>query len=252
MSAQLSPTKKTINTNMEALRANSYPGRGIVMGINTLGDLAIQVYWVMGRSEDSRNRRLAVEEDVVSTVPHDPTKVANPSLTIYNAMRRTGSYHIVTNGKQTDSVAEALERVPNIETAEHALRTWTYEPDKNTTPRISGVLAASSLLAYTFSIIKSAPEMGTYPDHHFRRGMLDPEEAGVGYCIHTYRGDGKPLPSFEGIPYPVELGEGVDDTAEMYWDTLNADNRVAVVAKGIDIASGEVSYRIINALEASS
>lgn len=227
--------------NMEALRGNPYPGRGIVMGLNKQGDQAIQVYWVMGRSENSRNRVLARDGDTVRTEPFDASKVQDPSLIIYTAMRVVNGVHIVSNGDQTDSVADAIGAG---ETFEGALKQRTHEPDApNFTPRITGEYIPNSNLPFSLSIIGKDPSGGTEPV----RSLYSFGHAnGIGDVVHTYKGDGDPLPSFDGKPYPVLLEGPVDEIAQTYWDLLNPDNRVSLVAKGISIKTGEVSFSIIN------
>jgi IMP cyclohydrolase len=236
--------------NLKRLSENPYPGRGIVLGLNSRGDEAQQVYWVMGRSENSRNRVLVREGDVVSTAPYDASKVIDPSLIIYNAMRIAGNTHVVSNGDQTDTIVESLENGQHLW---EALQTRTYEPDApNYTPRISGLIKkspASRYPHYDLSIIRRSEVTGE-PQRIYSGGSYDIQnEKGAGHCIHTYKGDGEPLPSFTEPPYKVPLGETTDETAETYWKNLNKDNRVALVVKGIRLATGEVNYRIINAHE---
>lgn len=236
--------------NLEALSENPYPGRGIVLGLNGRGDEAQQAYWVMGRSENSRNRILAIEDDVVRTEPHDPAKVEDPSLIIYNAMRSHGDVHIVSNGSQTDTFIGYLEEGRAFE---EALEELTYEPDApNYTPRISGFveLLKERQTRAGLSIIRKVAVSGLPVRNYFEfdAGFLG-STAGVGACVHTYRGDGDPLPSFKEPPYGLPMGETIDETAHTLWENLNPDNRVAIVVKGIHLATGDTLYKIINAHE---
>ena len=242
----MNSVQKQAQENLKALSENPYPGRGIVMGRSAVGDL-MQIYWVMGRSEKSRNRVLLLDradgEEVVRTAAFDPLKVEDPSLIIYNAMRQHGDFHIVSNGDQTDTVVQFLKEG---NTVDEALASRSYEPDDpNFTPRITGIIndAAKTYLMW----ITRKHEATGLPEHSHGLWSKFAVDA-LGECIHTYRGDGSPLPPFEGRPYAVPLGEGVVSTAETYWDTLNPDNRVALVAKSIDSETGTVDYHIINAL----
>lgn len=241
--------------NLEALAENPYPGRGIVQGLNEAGDTALQAYWVMGRSENSQNRILVQEDDIVRTEAFDESKVTDPSLIIYNAMdivRDNFTRHVVSNGDQTDTITEGLAQG---KTFDAALKSREYEPDApNYTPRISGVIVPynadnrpDARVADTIlSVIRKDPSS----DEALRvysYSILGTRDAGTGKCVHTYLRDGSPLPSFDQDPFEVPLGENVDDTAEALWTHLNEDNRVALVVKGIHLATNEASYRIINA-----
>lgn len=237
-----SPTEQEILSNMEKLRANPYPGRGIVMGINKDGTQAVQVYWVMGRSENSRNRILVREGDLIKTKPFDDSKVQDPSLIIYTAMREVKGIHIVSNGDQTDTVAEAISEGLSFQ---EGLMQRAYEPDApNFTPRITGIHFKNTRF-FTFSIIRRNPDGSSEPI----RSLYRPEQIrGIGNCFHTYKGDGSPLPSFDGEPYPVFLDGALDGIANTYWELLNQANRVALVAKSIDLSTGRTDYSIINQL----
>lgn len=237
------PIEEIAASNMELLRTNSYPGRGIVMGINKEGNQAVQVYWIMGRSENSRNRILVREGDIVKTEPFDRSKVSDPSLIIYTAMRVVSEKHLVSNGNQTDSIAEVVQ---NGGTFEEGLLMITYEPDApNFTPRISGEYSPGSENPFLFSLIRKDPSSATDP----RRNLhLSKPRAGIGLCIHTYKGDGSPLPSFDSAPYPVILEGTIDQITQRYWSILDPQNKVALVVKGIDTTTGKISYSIINKL----
>ncbi|MBX4190861.1 IMP cyclohydrolase [Candidatus Saccharibacteria bacterium] len=238
----MSRREQIVRTNFEALAANSYPGRGIIIG-RTAANQIVQVYWVMGRSENSRNRILERDGDVVRTAPFDPAKVEDPSLIIYNAMAQESRQHVVSNGDQTDTVIDYLRDGSEATLIHPALKTRTYEPDApNYTPRITGATNA-----YTGRSIMWLTRRLPYGEtqHSYHLDFFDIKS--VGRCLHTYLGDGDPLPSFKARPYLVPVGEGGEDTAQMYWDHLNSDNRVALVAKTIGINEDKtVNYHIIN------
>lgn len=235
---------------MEALRANPYPGRGIVMGFDTQGERGIQVYWVMGRSENSRNRRLVLDGETVRTEPFDPSKVEDPSLIIYNAMRRVGDVDIVTNGDQTDTIAAAVPHGQEFQ----AIYSRLYEPDApNFTPRISGIMRTKRdhngntvRGTLTFAITSKEPHLDQ--PHHMTHTPTDSRMFGKGLAVHTYEGDGNPLPSFRQDPYPVLLQGSDGEIAHTYWDILNAENRIALVVKSVNFQTGERQHTIINQL----
>jgi len=231
--------------NLAALAANPYPGRGIVLGLTPDGRSLVQVYWIMGRSENSRNRVFFEEGGAIKTRAHDPSKVKDPSLIIYATSRVEGGCHVVTNGDQTDTIVQALQVGG---TFEGALRTRTFEPDApNFTPRISGVTALGcKRSAYRLSILK--PVAGD--PRACVRQLFEYEQAtpGVGHCIHTYQGDGDPLPAFAGEPYPVPLPDGLEAIAGTFWDALNAENRISLWVKLIAVADGKVQTKIVNKL----
>ncbi|HVV26295.1 MAG TPA: IMP cyclohydrolase [Candidatus Saccharimonadales bacterium] len=243
--------------NLHELAENPYPGRGLVQGLNRTGDTALQAYWVMGRSENSRNRVLVEDDDVVRTEAWDDSRVTDPSLIIYNAMRCLSDahdVHIASNGNQTDTIFDGLVSGRSFATA---LEGREYEPDApNYTPRISGIVVpylqptAGQLAERGFSVIRRDEQSGR-PIHGYFRNVLEKSDRGFGQCVHTYTGDGDPLPSFDGEPFEVPMGFGVDDTAEKFWGALNTDNRVALVVKGVHLATRSTEYRIINAHEAS-
>ena len=240
---------------LDELGENPYPGRGLVQGLNRRGDMLLQAYWVMGRSDNSRNRVLAVEDDVVRTEPFDPAKVEDPSLIIYNAMRTfydEHTCHVVSNGNQTDTVIEGFASGQSFATS---LESRTYEPDApNYTPRITGIIvpynrqSPEGLAERGVSVIRKSSD-GDEPLHEYFRDVVTAEDAGIGECVHTYLGDGDPLPSFNRGPFTVLTGEDLIDTAEMYWDKLDKDNRVALVVKGIHLATGNTDFYVVNAHE---
>lgn len=220
-------------TNFDDFKKNIYPGRGIIMGLNEAGDLLIQVYFIMGRSESSRNRRFILENGTVRTEAIDKSKVEHPELIIYNALTSVGEFHIVSNGRQTDTIANKLD-------LKSALGDWEYEPDApNFTPRISGTFNQKNLETL-LSIIRKNGEI-------ISRDIFPiPFENGIGYCLHTYMGDGNPLPSFEGSPFTVPLWGEVNEIANYFWKNLNSDNKVALVAKSIDLQTSEIKHCLIN------
>ncbi len=233
----------TVQTNMHALEANEYPGRGIVIGQTPDAGRLMQVYWIMGRSENSRNRVFLCEGDVVRTHPYDESKVDDPSLIIYNCVRICGTAHVVTNGDQTDTICDALE---GDGTFESALCTRTFEPDApNFTPRISGVAdLADDLHAYKLAILKAIENDGGHCTRQFFN--YETPIPGVGHCVTTYAGNGSPLPAFVGEPYMVRILDDVQATADMYWEHLNEDNKISLLVKAIDSASGETEAVVIN------
>lgn len=236
--------KQAAETNAARLAENPYPGRGIVIGLTPDGTKLVQVYWIMGRSENSRNRVFIAEDNgFVRTEAKDPSKLTDPSLIIYYPVRHTAQAHIVTNGDQTDTVYEALAAG---RTFEQALTTRTWEPDApNYTPRISGVVdLADEHCAYKLSILKTNQNDASQTMRHFfhyEQGI-----AGFGHCITTYQGDGNPLPSFQGEPQLVPLFDDAATTASFYWDRLNADNKISLLVKTIDRATGAADTHVIN------
>jgi len=230
-----------MNANELALKANSYPGRGIIIGMSADAKSLVEVYWIMGRSENSRNRIFVADEFGVKTEAFDPAKMTDPSLIIYYPVRTVGDAHIITNGNQTDTIAEYLEAG---KTFEEALLTRQFEPDQpNCTPRISGVIYADKK-SFALSILKTVANDDSVQKKEFY--TFDDFTAGEGRCIHTYMGDGTPLPSFDVHPYAVELGSSAEENVEKFWALLNEENRVSLLAKHIDVATGEVTLKIVN------
>ncbi len=225
------------------LAGNAYPGRGIVIGRSTDGAKAVIAYFIMGRSANSRNRVFVEEGDGIRTEAFDPSKMEDPSLIIYAPVRVLGNKTIVTNGDQTDTIYEGMDKQ---QTFEQSLRTRTYEPDEpNYTPRISGVLHfVEGTFNYAMSILKS--DNGN-PDsvNRFTFAYENPL-AGEGRFIHTYEGDGNPLPSFEGEPTRVDIEGDIDSFTKTVWDNLDADNKVSLFTRFIDIESGKFETRIVN------
>jgi IMP cyclohydrolase len=235
-----------MNANIKALQTNSYPGRGIIIGMTPDSRHYAQIYWIMGRSENSRNRIFINENGYVKTQAFDEKKVIDPSLIIYYPVKFSGGNHIVSNGDQTDTIFSALQTGGNFESA---LNSRQFEPDApNYTPRISGLVDRHTRKhSYQLSIIKPLPE---HPNVCIRN-YFNYETAipGVGHCLHTYRGDGDPLPPFEGEPYPVELFDDIDHLSGFYWEALDKGNRISLLAKFISIAGGETQIKIINKLQ---
>jgi IMP cyclohydrolase len=229
---------------VQSLSANVYPGRGIVIGLTPDGTRLIQVYWIMGRSENSRNRVFIQEDNgFVRTEAKDPAKLTDPSLIIYYPAKHLGGAHIITNGDQTDTIHEALQKGGTFEAA---LSTRTYEPDApNFTPRISGIIdLADSQFAYKLSILKSA---GNTEDQTLRHTYTyEKAIAGFGHCIHTYEGDGNPLPSFKGEPQLVPLGDSLEEISNTYWNALNDENRISLLVKSIHVETGATELLVRN------
>ena len=235
-------------SNLEReLRENTYPGRGIVIGRSADGSKAVTAYFIMGRSSNSRNRVFVEDGEGIRTQAFDPSKMEDPSLIIYAPVRVLGNKTIVTNGDQTDTIYEGLDRQM---TFEQSLRTREFEPDgPNYTPRISGVMhIENGKYNYAMSILKS--DMGD-PSSCLRFTFaFENPKAGQGRFIHTYDGDGSPLPSFTGEPTPVDLGGGftadIDTFTDRIWDALNEDNKVSLFVRFINIADGTYETRIVN------
>ena len=227
----------------EDLSSNSYPGRGIVIGKSPNGKYAVTAYFIMGRSENSRNRVFVEDGEGIRTQAFDESKVEDPSLIIYAPVRVRGTDTIVTNGDQTDTVYELMEKG---QTFEQALRTREFEPDApNYTPRISGIMRVDKgEYEYALSILKSHNGNPSGCDR-FTYHYQNPT-AGEGYFIHTYMGDGNPLPSYEGDPTWVSVSDDIQEFTDMIWDSLNEDNKVSLFVRYIDIATGEYETRIVN------
>ena len=227
-----------------ALCENTYPGRGIIIGKSADGKNAVIAYFIMGRSENSRNRIFEVNEDNgIRTRAYDESKLVDPSLIIYSPVRQLNNELIVTNGDQTDTI---YDYVLAGKTFEEALRTRTFEPDPpNWTPRISGIATfADGGFTYKMSILKSNDGNGDSALRYFWE-FAQPV-AGEGHFIHTYKCDGNPIPSFEGEPEKVELGNDLEAFTEMLWNSLNKDNKVSLFTRFVNLETGEAETRIIN------
>lgn len=229
-----------VNKIEKVLSENTYPGRGIILGKSADGKKAVIAYFIMGRSENSRNRVFVETSDGIRTQAFDESKLVDPSLIIYAPVRKVGDVTVVTNGDQTDTVRDFLN---DGKTFEDALRTRTFEPDEpNFTPRISGVVFPNG--DYKLSILKSANGNPASAQRYFYE--YSDTLAGFGHFIHTYKCDGNPIPSFEGEPELVEIGNDIDAFTSTVWESLNEDNKVSLFTRFIDIESGEFQTRIIN------
>ena len=229
--------------SVERLRKNAYPGRGIIIGMTKDSLHYVQVYWIMGRSSNSRNRIFETEGNFMRTRAFDESKVEDPSLIIYFPMRDIDGRHIVTNGDQTDTIYEYLK---NGRSFEDALRTRTYEPDSpHFTPRISGMIdMQSGKPNYRLSVIKS---LGTDPAVCCRQFFeYDSFLQGFGHCIHTYQKNENPLPSFSGDPLIMPLHNDIEENARFFWDFLDDENRISLAVKYIAAATGAMTIKIIN------
>lgn len=225
------------------LSSTTYPGRGIIVGKSEDGKKAVAAYWTMGRSAGSRNRVFVEDGDGIRTQAFDPSLIAgDPSLIIYAAVRVLGKKTIVTNGDQTDTIYEGLKKGL---TFEQSLRSRKYEHDApNYTPRISSLLNFENGYDYSLSILKSDCGNG---DNTLRfTYTYDTPQNGEGHYIHTYMGDGNPLPSFEGEPVKVKISGSIDDFTNQIWTSLNEDNKVSLFVRFIDIESGKWETRILN------
>lgn len=227
----------------ELLKKNSYAGRGIMIGQSADAKQAIIAYFLMGRSSNSRNRVFYTDGDDLMIKAFDESKLEDPSLIIYSPLRVLDETIIVTNGDQTDTIRDYMQAG---KTFAAALRTREYEPDApNYTPRISGMLDLSNALMYTFSILKkNCPNNAACARQFFEYQAI----AGFGHFIHTYQGDGDPLPTYAGEPTAISLSEAgnIDNFSEMLWDSLNADNRVSLAVRYVNLADGSYNQRIIN------
>ena len=234
---------KTV-TIKDELNSLAYHGRGIIIGKSADGKKAVTAYFIMGRSENSRNRVFIAEGDAIRTKAFDESKMTDPHLIIYYPVRVFGNKTIVTNGDQTDTICNLMDRQM---TFEQALRTREFEDDKpNFTPRISGIICLDKgEMNYAMSILKSA-EGNDSSCERFTYAYSNPI-AGRAKFIHTYNGDGNPLPSYEGEPKTLELPDvDIDTLTDLIWTNLNQDNKVSLFVRYIDIAIGESETRIVN------
>lgn len=225
------------------LNSNTYPGRGIVIGKTKDGKKAVTAYFIMGRSNNSRNRVFVEEGEGIRTQAFDPSKLEDPSLIIYAPVRVLGNKIIVTNGDQTDTIYEGMDKQL---TFEQSLRTREFEPDApNYTPRISGIMhVENGKYNYAMSILKS--NNGNPKACNRYTFVYENPVAGEGHFIHTYMHDGNPLPSFEGEPKLVKINGDINEFTNMVWTNLNEDNKVSLFVRFIDIETGEYETRIVN------
>lgn len=231
-----------INDIGELIKDNSYVGRGIVIGTTEEGTKAAAAYFIMGRSENSRNRVFTEKNGEIKTEPFDVSKVEDPSLIIYNAVRKLGDSLIVTNGDQTDTIYDLMSAGKSFK---ESLETREFEPDApNLTPRISGILNfKNSGFSYEMSILKSIDPEGS---DCCRYTFSYPSKAGLGHFIHTYVCDGNPIPTFQGEPERVKIPDSIDEFTETLWNNLNADNKISLYVHYTDLATGEFELRLIN------
>lgn len=227
----------------EELKNNSYPGRGIIIGKTPDGKKAVTAYFIMGRSENSRNRIFVEDGEGIRTQAFDPSKLTDPSLIIYAPVRVLGNKTIVTNGDQTDTIYEGMDHQL---TFEQSLRTREFEPDgPNYTPRISGIMhIENGGYNYAMSILKS--NNGSPESCNRYTFAYENPAAGEGHFIHTYMHDGSPLPSFEGEPKLISVPDDMDAFTDLLWNSLNEENKVSLFVRYIDIENGSYETRIVN------
>lgn len=231
-----------IKTMGDRIKGNPYVGRGIVIGKSEDGKNAVSAYFIMGRSENSRNRVFTVRDGAVFTEPFDASKVEDPSLIIYAAVRSIDNKLIVTNGDQTDTIYDFIK---NGKCFIKALKTREFEPDApNLTPRISGMLTfAKNDFGYKMSILKSIDESGS----DCARFTFDyPSKAGLGHFIHTYVTDGNPIPTFQGEPERVAIPNDIDIFTNDIWDNLDNNNKISLYVRYTDLSDGSITERVIN------
>ncbi len=229
-----------IKSMASRLDGNTYPGRGIVLGITPDGKRAACAYFIMGRSVNSRNRVFKLEPDGIRTEAHDPSLMSDPHLIIYHPVREIGGGLIVTNGDQTDTIWEYLAKG---ESWEAALRTRQFEDDRpNFTPRISGIQTKDG--SYKMSILKAADPEGNACARFFYEY---PATAGLGHFIHTYVCDGNPvIPTFQGEPERVSIPNCIDEFTNEIWTSLDENNKISLYVRYTDLETGEADYRLIN------
>lgn len=231
-----------INDIYELIKDNTYVGRGIVTGKSANGKYAAGAYFIMGRSANSRNRIFSIKDGNVITEPFDPSKVEDPSLIIYTAVRKYENHLILTNGDQTDTIYEGVKSGLSFE---KALQSRSFEPDApNFTPRISSMLTfEKGDFTYQMSILKSVDAEGSAC---VRYGFSYPPVAGLGHFIHTYEHDGNPIPTFQGEPERVAIPDSIDEFAKQIWNGLNEDNKISLYVIYVDLDTGNEDYRLIN------
>ena len=231
-----------INSIEELIKGNSYVGRGIIIGKTPDGARAVAAYFIMGRSANSRNRVFTERDGAVFTEPYDASKVEDPSLIIYAAIREYENNLIVTNGDQTDTIYDGM--VSGIGFYK-ALSTREFEPDApNLTPRISGMLTFDDGdFTYSMSILKSVDAAGSACA---RYGFDYPAQQGLGHFLHTYVCDGDPIPTFQGEPERIAIPDSIDELTERLWDALDEDNKISLYVRTVDLKTGAVDNRLIN------
>ena len=231
-----------IQSPQQLLSGNPYPGRGIILGMTPDGTKAVAAYFIMGRSENSRNRVFVEKDGEVFTEPFDASRVEDPSLIIYAAVRQLGSRLIVTNGNQTDTVYEGLQKGLSFS---EALESRCFEPDPpNFTPRISGMITfGEGAFTYQMSILKSADAEGTACNRFTYAYAPLP---GLGHFLHTYVTDGSPIPTFQGEPERMYMDDSIDDFTDDLWNSLNAANRISLYVRYSDLKRGKTESRMVN------
>ena len=231
-----------IKSMAETLKGNTYPGRGIVVGKSADGKNAVAAYFIMGRSANSRNRVFTERDNAVFTEPFDVSKVEDPSLIIYAAIREYENKLIVTNGDQTDTVYEGLKKGQCFG---HSLKSREFEPDgPNWTPRISAMLTFDNQdFAYKMSILKSGDAEGSICNRYLYDYTA---KAGLGHFIHTYVCDGNPIPTFQGEPERVSVPNDIDTFTNEIWNALNEDNKISLYVRYVNLSTGKVENRMIN------
>ena len=227
---------------IKELANNTYPGRGIIVGLSPNGENAVLAYFIMGRSVNSRNRIFLEDGQGIKTKAFDESKMTDPSLIIYSPVRVLGDVTVVTNGDQTDTVYDFLK---DGKTFADALRTREYEPDEpNFTPRISAMADISNGFSYKLSILK-------YNNGSCQRNFYEYEKGikGIGHLIHTYETDGNPIPTFKGEPKEVQLTDDIDAFTKDLWDSLDKDNKVSLFVRYINLKDKTTKTNIINVNE---
>ena len=231
-----------IKTVGERIDGNPYVGRGIVIGKTEDGKKAVSAYFIMGRSENSRNRVFTLKDGAVFTEPYDPSKVEDPSLIIYAALRSYENKLIVTNGDQTDTIYNFIKEGKDFS---ESLKTREFEPDSpNFTPRISGMITFGDKdFTYQMSILKSIDEVGS----DCARYTFDyPSKAGLGHFIHTYVTDGNPIPTFIGEPERVSIPDDIEKFTSDIWNNLNEANKISLYVRYTDLETNEIEEKLIN------
>ena len=229
-------------TITEQITGNSYVGRGIIIGETPDASKAVYAYFIMGRSANSRNRIFAEKDHAVYTEPYDASKVQDPSLIIYAAVRRIGEQIIVTNGNQTDTIYDGIRAGKSFS---ESLESREFEPDApNLTPRISGLITRNGgRFSYQMSILKSADAEGTACNRYTYSYQPLP---GLGHFIHTYVCDGNPIPTFQGEPERLVVPQDIDAFTKDIWNALDADNKISLYVSYVDVATGKEDTRLIN------
>lgn len=227
----------------DELSKTTYPGRGIIIGMSPDEKYAVTAYFIMGRSENSRNRIFTEDGEGIRTQTFDPCKLEDPSLIIYAPVRVLDNKTIVTNGDQTDTVYELMR---SGKTFEESLFTREFEPDEpNYTPRISGIIElCDGSFSYKLSILKSSAGNPDCCERFFY--TYDKPIAGKGHFIHTYAKDATPLPSFSGEPTALNIPNSLDELADAAWESLDTDNKVSLFVRFIDLKTGKAESKIIN------